>query len=154
MAPGNHTYSVSKPTFGTVSGNFSITNGNGTNVPVCLQGTPAIVAGGTTLVTEGCAPPNGVIDPGETVTATFNLMNNGGASTTSLVATLQSGGNVVPITTSQNYGVIAVGATVGKDFSFIANGAGACLVKSKARCSIHTSVVSNFSNTFSVTITP
>src|SRR5438552_7326615 len=118
LAPGAHTYSVSKPTYGTVSGNFSITNGNSTNVPVCLQGTPVIVADGTTLVTEGCAPPNGVIDPGETVTATFNLMNNGGASTTSLVATLQSSGNVVPITTSQNYGAIAPGNTVGRNFTF------------------------------------
>ena len=154
MAPGNHTYSVSKPTFGTVSGNFSITNGTTTNVPVCLQGTPVIVANGTTLVNERCAPANGVIDPGETVTVTFKLKNTGGASTNNLVATLKASGGITPITTSQNYGVIAIGATVGKDFSFIANGAGACLVKSKARCSIHTSVVSNFSNTFSVTITP
>jgi hypothetical protein len=83
----------------------------------------AIVANGTTLVNERCAPANGVIDPGETVTVTFKLKNTGGASTNNLVATLQSSGGVTRITTSQNYGVIAVGATVGKDFSFIANGA-------------------------------
>ena len=100
LVPGAHTYSVSKPTYGTVSGNFSITNGNSTNVPVCLQGTPVIVADGTTLVTEGCAPPNGVIDPGETVTVTFAMTNAGGASTSGLVASLQSSGNVVPITAS------------------------------------------------------
>jgi hypothetical protein len=123
LAPGNHTYSVSKPTFGTVSGNFSITNGTTTNVPVCLQGTPVIVAHSTTLVNERCAPPNGVIDPGETVTVTFRLKNNGGASTNNLVATLRTSGGITPITTSQNYGVIAVGATVGRNFSFIANGA-------------------------------
>ena len=123
LAPGNHTYSISKPTFGTVSGSFSITNSTTTNVPVCLRGTPAIVANGTTLVNERCAPANGVIDPGETVTVTFRLKNNGGASTTNLVATLQASGGLTRITTSQNYGVIAVGATVGKDFSFIANGA-------------------------------
>jgi hypothetical protein len=82
-----------------------------------------IVANGTTLVNEGCQPPNGVIDPGETVTVTFKLKNTGGASTTNLVATLKTSGGITPITTSQNYGVIAVGATVGKDFSFVANGA-------------------------------
>jgi hypothetical protein len=83
----------------------------------------AIVANGTTLVNEGCQPPNSVIDPGETVTVTFKLKNTGGASTTNLVATLKTSGGITPITTSQNYGVIAVGATVGKDFSFVANGA-------------------------------
>ena len=84
----------------------------------------AIVANGTTLVNERCAPANGVIDPGETVTVTFKLKNNGGASTNNLVATLlNASGEITRITTSQNYGVIAVGATVGKDFSFIANGA-------------------------------
>ncbi len=82
-----------------------------------------VVANGTTLVNEGCAPPNGVIDPGETVTVTFRLKNNGSASANNLVATLQASGGITRITTSQNYGVIAVGATVGKDFSFIANGA-------------------------------
>jgi len=83
----------------------------------------AIVANGTTLVNERCAPANGVIDPGETVTVTFRLKNTGGASTNNLVATLQASGGLTRITTSQNYGVIAVGATVGRDFSFIANGA-------------------------------
>jgi len=83
----------------------------------------AIVANGTTLVNEGCAPANGVIDPGETVMVTFKLKNTGGGSTSNLVATLKASGGITPITTSQNYGVIAVGATVGKDFSFVANGA-------------------------------
>src|SRR4029450_1745083 len=113
LAPGAHTYSVSKPTYGTVSGNFSITNGNSTNVPVCSQGTPAIVAGGTTFVAEGCAPTNGVIDPGETVTVTFAMTNAGGASTSGLVASLQSSGNLVPITATQKYGATAPAKTTG-----------------------------------------
>ena len=123
LGTGNHTYSVSKALFGTVSGTFTITNGSTTNVPVCLQGTPVIVAKSTALVNESCSPANGVIDPGETVTVTFSLKNTGGGSTSNLVATLKASGGITPITTSQNYGVIAVGATVGKDFSFVANGA-------------------------------
>jgi len=37
LAPGNHTYTVSKATFRPVNGNFNIINGQTTNVPVCLQ---------------------------------------------------------------------------------------------------------------------
>src|SRR5439155_16479321 len=40
LAPGAHTYTVSKPTVGTASGNFNITNGQTTNVNVCLGGNP------------------------------------------------------------------------------------------------------------------
>ena len=47
LAPGSHTYSISKPPqFGTVSGSFSITNGQTTNVNACLN------------FASGCAPPN------------------------------------------------------------------------------------------------
>ena len=38
LTAGSHTYSVSKPTFDTATGNFNITNGQITNVPVCLSG--------------------------------------------------------------------------------------------------------------------
>ena len=38
LTAGSHTYSVSKPTFDTATGNFNITNGQTTNVPVCLSG--------------------------------------------------------------------------------------------------------------------
>src|SRR5438128_664205 len=41
LTPGSHSYSVSKPTVGTATGNFNITNGVTTNVNVCLGGTPA-----------------------------------------------------------------------------------------------------------------
>ena len=40
LTPGSHSYSVSKPTVGTATGNFNITNGVTTNVNVCLGGTP------------------------------------------------------------------------------------------------------------------
>src|SRR5207253_11434122 len=38
LTPGSHSYSVSKPTVGTATGNFNITNGVTTNVNVCLGG--------------------------------------------------------------------------------------------------------------------
>src|SRR5207247_2122257 len=111
LPPGTHAFSVSKTTFGTVSGNFNITGGTTTNVPVCLQGVPIIQPAGSTLVTESCAPANGVIDPNENVTVTFKLMNNGGAGTTNLVGTLQSSGGVTPISGPQTYGAIAPGGS-------------------------------------------
>ncbi|MCM3872122.1 MAG: hypothetical protein ND895_15675 [Pyrinomonadaceae bacterium] len=72
------------------------------------------------VVNESCAPSNGRIDPGERVTVNLNLTNNG-ASTTNLVATLQSAGGVVAPTGPQTYGVIAGGGTKSVDFSFTAS---------------------------------
>jgi reprolysin-like metallo-peptidase family M12B/putative Ig domain-containing protein len=73
---------------------------------------------------ESCSPPNGAPDPGETVTMNFPINNNGGAATTSLVATLQNSGGVTPITTSQNYGAIAASGSASRAFQFTV--AGSC----------------------------
>ena len=72
------------------------------------------------LINESCAPANGRIDPGERVTVSLNLTNNG-ASTTNLVATLQSAGGVVSPSAPQTYGVIAGGGSKSLDFSFTAS---------------------------------
>jgi len=72
------------------------------------------------LINESCAPANSQIDPGERVTVSLNLTNNG-ASTTNLVATLQSAGGVVSPSGPQTYGVIAGGGTKSVDFSFTAS---------------------------------
>jgi hypothetical protein len=122
LPPGPHTFSVSKATFGTVSGSFSISTGVTTNLSVCLHGVPVIVAAGSTLGAESCHPANGVIDPHEAVAVLFTLMNTGGASTTNLVATLQASGGVTPISGPQSYGVIAPGGSASKPFTFIASG--------------------------------
>jgi hypothetical protein len=53
LAPGAHTYTVSRSTVGRASGNFNITNGTTTNVKVCLGGTPTP----TPTVTPGVTPP-------------------------------------------------------------------------------------------------
>ena len=89
-----------------------------------VAGTPAIVSGGPTVLTaESFAPPNGVPDPGETVTVNVPLLNSGTGNTANLVATLQNAGGVVPVTTSQNYGVVvAGGSAVSKAFTFQATG--------------------------------
>ena len=80
-----------------------------------------LTAAGGTLINESCPPANSAIDPGERVTVHFKLMNNGAATTSNLVATLQSGGGVVAPSNSQAYGAITPGGITGRDFSFTAD---------------------------------
>ena len=56
---------------------------NGTETPTAVVG-----SAGTTLTAENCSPPNGVIDPGETVTVNVCLQNFGTANTSNLTGTL------------------------------------------------------------------
>ncbi len=96
-------------------GNFKFANCTATPTPV-------IVANGSSITAEGCAPPNNVIDPNETVTVSFCLGNIGSGSTTNLVGTLQNTGGVTGASGPQTYGAIAPGATVCKPFTFTATG--------------------------------
>ncbi|MBV9240841.1 MAG: carboxypeptidase regulatory-like domain-containing protein, partial [Acidobacteria bacterium] len=64
---------------------------------------------------------NGKADPGELVTTNIPLINNGGAPTTNLTATLQLGGGVlsIPGTNPQNYGALAAsGGSATRPFTF------------------------------------
>jgi subtilisin-like proprotein convertase family protein len=62
------------------------------------------------------------VDPGERVTLNLKLMNNGTGATSNLVATLQPSANVIAPSGPQNYGAVAPSTTVGRDFSFTADG--------------------------------
>ena len=93
--------------------NFTLTGG-------CAPA-PSIQAGSYTLVSESCAPANGVIDPGETVTVSFCLNNSGDLATTNAVGNLLATGGIIA-GSSQNYGVInALGGTVCRNFTFTNN---------------------------------
>jgi hypothetical protein len=84
---------------------------------------PLIRPAATSIGAEGCYPGNGAIDPGETVTVSFGLKNNGNRATTNLVATLQSGGGVTAPGPAQNYGaLLANGTTTSRSFYFTASG--------------------------------
>lgn len=87
--------------------------------PTSAGPTPIIVANGSALTAENCVPNNSAVDPQEQVTMNFTLQNTGTGATSNLVATLQATGGVVPVTTSQNYGVIAsAGGTATRAFTF------------------------------------
>jgi subtilisin-like proprotein convertase family protein len=87
------------------------------------SGTPAPVSFGSTIAAESCSPPNGAIDPDETVSVSFALANAGSANTTNLVATLLPTGGVQTPSGPQAYGVIATdGTSAARTFSFVPAG--------------------------------
>ena len=77
-----------------------------------------IVAGGKAIVSAG---PNGILDPGETVTVSLGVQNVGtGGCTVALNGTLQATGGVTNPPPGQNYGAVCSGSgVVFHDFTFI-----------------------------------
>ncbi|MCX6926906.1 MAG: choice-of-anchor J domain-containing protein, partial [Verrucomicrobia bacterium] len=84
---------------------------------------PQVTLAGMTLVGESFTPTNGVIDPGETVTALLALQNIGGGSP-SITAMLVSTGGVPALSGPQTYGPLSSGAApVERPFTCTATGA-------------------------------
>src|SRR5262245_45052954 len=71
---------------------------------------PRVVIASAPLTDEPCASPDGIIDPGETVTVSFALQNTGTANISQqLVATLLATGGVTTPSAPQNYGTLPAG---------------------------------------------
>jgi subtilisin-like proprotein convertase family protein len=84
---------------------------------------PVVAGSGATITSESCAPGNGVVDPGETVTIDVTLANIGTANTANLVATLAGTGGVTSPSGPQTYGAMtAGGGGVTRSFTFTASG--------------------------------
>ncbi len=119
MPPGNYTLNFSKTGYTAAAAGAAVTDGNVTNVNVCLTGFPLLVADTATIASESCTPPNNALDPGETVSVAFCVKNTGALDTTDLVATMQATGGVTNNTVSRDYGVVvAGGAAVCRNFTF------------------------------------
>lgn len=102
----------------SIDQDFAIVIYNAIEVPA-----PIIVPGTATVSSEGCAPPNGAVDPGETVTVNFSLSNVGTTNATAVVATLLATNGVASPSGPQNYGaLVAGGSAVTQPFSFTASG--------------------------------
>ena len=126
ITTGNNTNSFNPTNFFAVTGYDLCTGwgtpaGNGLINALAGPATPQIVSNSLVLIAETCT--NNAVDPGETVTMNFGLINNGTANTTSLVATLQAGGGVTSPSAPQAYGALNPGGSaVVKPFTFTANG--------------------------------
>ncbi len=122
---GSHSYTITKVGYAPTSNSLNITDGNTTNVPVCMQGVPVLAAHGASLQTDVNA--NSAVDPGETVTVSFGLKNNGAGATSNLVATLQATGGVTSPGAPASYGVInGGGGTATQPISFTADAGLTC----------------------------
>src|SRR5665213_3527533 len=113
-----NTWNVTSSSVDTNASNNSVTNTINVIYPA-----PSIVAGPATLLVQNTTSPNGAINANETVTVAFTLTNVGTASTTNLIATLQSTGGVTPTTTVQDYGAIPPGGSASRSYTFVAQGA-------------------------------
>lgn len=126
LPPGTYTATASKPTFGSITSSpLTVTNNGTVTFTGCLTGVPTLSAGTpVTLVSESFTPPNGAPDPGEVVTLSLPVVNNGGAdSSAALVGTLAASGNVTLPGAPQTYGVVVAGGpTVSRDFAFTVGG--------------------------------
>lgn len=127
LAPGTYTVVIRRPSVGpflgdeTVTRTVTITNGGTATINgICFTGVPQPVTDGSTLVNESCPLDNDVVDPGERVTVNLRVRNTGTTNTTNLTGTLEPSANVIAPSDPQNYGNVAPGASVGRDFSFTA----------------------------------
>lgn len=90
-------------------------------------GQVTIEASGSSIVSESCAPANNGADPGELVTVSLCLVNNGATSATGVSAALEASGGVLAPSGSQSYGDLAAGGgAVCRDYTFAVSSALAC----------------------------
>jgi subtilisin-like proprotein convertase family protein len=92
-----------------------------TSVAVKLWGstqTTRIAGTNATFTSETLTPANLAADPGETVSFSLSLKNNGAAATSAFTATLLPLGGVRSPSAAQSFGVINVGATASRSFTF------------------------------------
>jgi uncharacterized repeat protein (TIGR01451 family) len=116
----------------TVATGSSDTNpaNNSASVSTVIRAPAAnIVAASAKLVSESFTPPDGTVDPGETVSVSLALTDIGEIDTTSLVATLLNTGGVTGSSGAQNYGALVNnGPAVSRTFSFTASSAASGVV--------------------------
>ena len=104
-----------------------------TLVTIAKPPMPVIAPAGSSLVSQTHQPPNGVVNPGETVTISFSLVNTGQVPTLNLVASLLPTGGVTAPSANQNYGALAPdGPATARKFTFTASSNATTLVATLA----------------------
>ena len=125
LGPGTNVASVT-----TLSIDPNLTNNVSSAVTLVRAPAPNVLAAGARLLTESFSPPNGAIDPGETVSVSLTLTNTGEINTTTnFTATLLNTGGVMASSGSQTYGALVHnGADVARTFTFTASAARSSLL--------------------------
>ena len=127
LSPGDYTVAITALGYTSGGGPVTITDGGTSTLDACLTGIPVILPGAATLVGEECAPGNGRIDPGETVTVNFCVRNVGAADVTDLAGDLEESGGVGDAPEPAIFGLVAAGgADVCVDVKFTADDALVC----------------------------
>ncbi len=127
LPSGDHTVTITALGYTSGGGPVTITDGGTTVLDACLTAVPSLTGAGATLVGEGCAPGNGRIDPGETVTVNFCVRNVGAANTTNLIGDLDESGGVGQARDPAMFGVVVAGGPdVCADVTFTADEALVC----------------------------
>jgi len=107
---------------GNLVGNAVFVNPSAATLTIVETDGSLIVPAGAAIISEN-GSVNGVIDPGETVTALFALRDSTGTNTVNLVATLLAINGVTQPSGPQSYGSLAAhGPSVSRPFTFTANG--------------------------------
>ncbi len=124
VAAGTYGMTASAPGYLPASAPGVVVTTNHTTVQnFALSPMPILqTAPGAAIVTEGCSLPNAAIDPGETVTVSLPVRNVGTAATVNLIGTLLPGGGVTSPGAPQAYGVVGIGGTAARNFTFVAGG--------------------------------
>src|SRR5262249_20603868 len=105
-----------------VVGNAVLLNPSAATLTILETDGSLVVPAGSAITSES-PPPNGAVDPGESVTMLLGLRDSAGTNTVNLVATLLSTNGVLATNQVQNYGALVVhGPSVSRPFSFTANG--------------------------------
>jgi uncharacterized repeat protein (TIGR01451 family) len=113
---------TSVPVASTASAEPNLSENSVTNSATVVNTAPLILPAGAVKL-SGNGPPNGSVNPGETVTLSLYLTNAGTAdTTTNLTATLLDSGGVTPAPNAREvYGVIVHGGpAVAQPFTFTA----------------------------------
>jgi hypothetical protein len=87
--------------------------------------TGSVIPAGSALVSESFTPPNGIIDPGETVSLLFAFRASGGTNPVinNVSATLLATNGITSPSGAQSYGTLTVGGpSASRQFTFTASG--------------------------------
>jgi hypothetical protein len=123
VAPGTYTVTARKAGYQDHAEGVTVAGGGTVTSDFCMTAVPVPSASSWALQEEECPPPNGAIDPGETVTVNLCVANLGAAAASNLVGTLQATGGVASPSGPQAFGAVAAGGgTVCRAFRFRASG--------------------------------